>query len=140
MARQINLTVVTPERMVVNDAVDDVTIPGQTGELGVLPEHTFLLSILKTGVLTYHRGGERHLVAISEGYVEVTPERVTVLAKEAERPEEIDLERARQSRDLALKDLRAGQEEVDFTRAIAKLEKAAVRMQVVTKGEESGRE
>ncbi len=136
MAKQINLVIVTPERLVIDEMVDDVAIPGLNGEMGVLPDHTLLLSILETGVLTFQRGGQKSMVAISGGYAEVTPERVTVLASEAESPEEIDIERARLAREHALKEMRAGEQEADFLRAQAKLRKAIVQLQVATKGQE----
>lgn len=138
MAKQINLVVVTPERLVLDELVDDVAIPGLNGELGVLPEHALLLSRLGTGVLTYHRGGQRWMLALSGGYVEVTPDRVTVLADEAEKPEEIDIERARLAREHALRELRAGESEIDFIRAQAKLQKALVQLRVA--GREPERE
>ncbi|MBI3949150.1 MAG: F0F1 ATP synthase subunit epsilon [Acidobacteria bacterium] len=132
----INLVVVTPERLVLDEMVDDVAIPGLNGELGILPGHALLLSMLATGVLTYHKDGQKSLMAISDGYAEVTPEKVTILATEAETPEEIDIERARLAREHALKELRAGEQEADFIRARAKLQKAVVRLQVATRGEE----
>jgi F-type H+-transporting ATPase subunit epsilon len=136
MAQQIRLIVVTPERMVMDEAVDDVAVPGLGGELGVLPEHTLLLSQLQAGVLTYHRDGQRWMLAVSGGYVEVTPQTVSVLAEAAERPEEIDAERARLAREYALKELKAAETEIDFVRAQAKLQKAVTRLQVSGKGPE----
>ncbi|RMG48981.1 MAG: F0F1 ATP synthase subunit epsilon [Acidobacteria bacterium] len=139
MAKQIKLVVVTPERLVFEQMVDDVELPGRGGELGVLAEHALLLSMLDTGVLTYHRDGRREMIAVSGGYVEVRPDCVTVLAETAETPEEIDIERARLAREYALKELRASAEEIDFMRARAKLQKAVVRLYVATGGEEGER-
>jgi F-type H+-transporting ATPase subunit epsilon len=136
MAKQINLVVVTPERLVFDGLVDDVAIPGLNGEFGVLPEHALLLSILETGVLTYHQGGQKYMMAVSGGYAEVTPEKVTVLATEAETPEEINIERARLAREHALKEMKMSEQEIDFIKARAKLQKAVVRLQVATKGQE----
>lgn len=136
MAKQIKLVVVTPERLVLDELVEDVAIPGLNGELGVLPEHTLLLSMLDTGVLTYHQNGYKWMLALSGGYVEVTAEKVTVLANEAEKPEEIDIERARLAREHALKELKAGETEIDFVRAQAKLQKALIQLQVAGKGQE----
>jgi F-type H+-transporting ATPase subunit epsilon len=138
MAKQINLVIVTPERLVMDEMVDDVAIPGQNGELGVLPEHTLLLSMLETGVLTYHQAGQRYMLAISGGYAEVTPEKVTVLADEAERPEEIDIERARLTREHALKELKTGEHEIDFIRTRGRLQKAVVQLQVAGRDQERG--
>jgi F-type H+-transporting ATPase subunit epsilon len=136
MAQQIRLVVVTPERMVMDELVEDVAVPGLGGELGILPEHTFLLSQLQTGVLTYHRDGQRWMLAVRGGYVEVTPQTVSVLAEMAERPEEIDIERARLAREYALKELKAGQTEIDFIRAQADLQHALTQLQVAGKAPE----
>ncbi len=101
MAATIRLELVTPERLVLSEDVDEVIIPGYEGEFGVLPEHTQYLSIVNIGVLRYRKGNEVHKVALSGGFAEVTPERVVVLADTAERAEEIDLERARRAKERA---------------------------------------
>ncbi len=98
MASKIRLELVTPERLVLSEDVDEVIVPGYEGEFGVLPEHTQYLSIVNIGVLRYRKGNEVHKVALSGGFAEVTPERVVVLADTAERAEEIDLERARRAK------------------------------------------
>ncbi len=133
MAAQIQLEVVTPERRVLAEAVDSVTVPGWGGELGILPGHTPLISQLQTGVLSYTRGGETHRLHVSGGFVEVNEDRVSVLAEIAERPEEIDAARARLAREHAEKTLSAwsGTEE-DFEIARARLERSVVRLQLAT--------
>ena len=121
MAEKIQLEVVTPERRVLAEPVDMVTVPGLGGELGILPGHTPLISQLQTGVLTY----------VSGGFVEVRDDHVSVLADVAERPEEIDAARAKLSRDKLEKQLNAwsGSEE-DFEVAKAKLDRSMVRLQL----------
>ena len=99
----IQLEVVTPERRVLAEAVDAVTVPGLNGELGILPGHTPLISQLQTGVLSYTQGGTTHRLHVSGGFVEVNADRVSVLAEVAERPEEIDAARARLAREHAEK-------------------------------------
>jgi F-type H+-transporting ATPase subunit epsilon len=101
MASKIRLELVTPERLVLPEDVDEVIVPGYEGEFGVLPEHTQYLSIVNIGVLRYRKGTEVHKVALGGGFAEVTPERVVVLADTAERAEEIDLDRARRARERA---------------------------------------
>ena len=101
MASTIRLELVTPERLVLSEDVDEVIIPGYEGEFGVLPEHTLYLSIVNIGVLRYRKGTEWYKVALGGGFAEVTPERVVVLADTAERAEEIDLERARRAKERA---------------------------------------
>src|SRR5882762_7436424 len=105
MADKIQLEVVTPERRVLTEPVDMVTVPGLDGELGILPGHTPLISQLQTGVLSYSQSGGNFQLHVSGGFVEVDADRVTVLAEIAERPEEIDAAKARLDRDRLEKQL-----------------------------------
>ncbi len=131
MAQQLQLEVVTPERRVLSEAVDAVTLPGLGGELGILPGHTPLISQLQTGVLSYTTAGKSFQLHVSGGFLEVNDDRVSVLAEVAERPEEIDAARARLAREHVEKQLSAwsGTEE-DFEKARAKLERSVVRLQL----------
>jgi F-type H+-transporting ATPase subunit epsilon len=95
VADRLRLELVTPERRVLSEEVVEVRIPGLLGELGVLPGHTPLLTALGTGPLAYTQGGREHRLALQGGFAEVLPDRVTVLARVAELPAEIDLEAAR---------------------------------------------
>jgi F-type H+-transporting ATPase subunit epsilon len=105
MADKIQLEVVTPERRVLGEPVDMVTVPGLNGEMGILPGHTPLISQLKTGVLSYLQDNRTTQLLVSGGFVEVRDDRVSVLAEIAERPEEIDVAAARVSRDRLEKQL-----------------------------------
>jgi F-type H+-transporting ATPase subunit epsilon len=129
MAQQLQLEVITPQRRVLSEQVDMVTVPGLGGELGILPGHTALISQLKTGVLSYVKAGATSQLHVSGGFVEISDDRVTVLAEVAERPEEIDAARARLARDHVEKQLSAwsGTEE-DFEVARAKLERSMIRL------------
>jgi F-type H+-transporting ATPase subunit epsilon len=137
MADRIHLEVVTPERRVFEADVERVEIPGFDGELGILPGHTELVSLLKpAGLLTYHIGNETGEMAISDGFVEVAGDRVTVLANKASRPEDIDLatalktkERAEQLLQRALAD-----PDADILRAAIELERASVELTIAQKG------
>jgi len=133
MADQIQLEVVTPERRVLAESVDMVTVPGLGGELGILPGHTPLISQLQTGILTYVQEGKGNPLHVSGGFVEVRDDHVSVLADVAERPEEIDAARAKLSRDRLEKQLNTwnGTEE-DFEVARAKLERSVVRLQLAS--------
>ncbi|HYE64836.1 MAG TPA: F0F1 ATP synthase subunit epsilon [Pyrinomonadaceae bacterium] len=133
MADQIQLEVVTPERRVLAESVDTVTVPGLGGELGILPGHTPLISQLQTGVLSYTQNGTTRRLHVSGGFVEVNADRVSVLAEIAEWPEEIDAARARMAREHAEKTLSAwsGTEE-DFEIARARLERSMVRLHLAT--------
>ncbi len=133
MADKLNLEVITPERLVLRESVDEVVLPGLGGELGILPEHTPLISQLQTGVLTYKQGAASKQIHVSGGFVEVQPDSVSVLSDVAERPEEIDLERAQQARERAEKRLKSSGEDIDFRRAELKLQRAMVRIQLAGK-------
>ena len=122
----IRLEVVTPERKVLDENVDSVEVPGLDGELGILPGHTELVSKLKpAGLLTYHIGDTRGQMIISNGYVEVGPTRVTVLADMAAKPEEIDVNEARAEKEHAEKLLQKAMgdsADVSIDEALAQLE------------------
>jgi len=132
MAATIRLELVTPERPLVSEDVEEVVAPGFEGEFGVLPEHTHYLAILSIGVLRYRRGAETRKIAVGGGFAEVTPGRVLVLAEVAERAEEIDVERARRARERAeaalrevsLDDETYGQARAALLRALARLSAA----------------
>ena len=131
MAEKIQLEVVTPERRLLDDPVDMVTVPGLNGELGILPGHTPLISQLKTGVLTYTQDGKSAQLHVSGGFVEVRDDRVSVLAEVAERPEEIDAAKARTTRDRLEKQMGSWTGSEDEL-ALARLEfdRAEVRLQL----------
>ena len=97
----LQLDVITPERRLLSEQADAVTVPGLGGELGILPGHTPLISALKTGVLSYTQGQATRRLLVSGGFVEVNNDRVSVLADLAEFPEEVDAARARAEREEA---------------------------------------
>jgi F-type H+-transporting ATPase subunit epsilon len=132
----LQLDVITPERRLLSEQVDAATVPGLGGELGILPGHTPLISQLKTGVLSYTRGGETRRLLVSGGFVEVNEDRVSVLADLAEFPEEVDAARARLERDEAERRLAAftgPPEELDEARA--QLDRADARLQLAATSE-----
>ena len=133
MADQLQLEVVTPERRVLAEAVNAVTVPGRNGDMQILPGHAALISELQTGVLAYNQGGTAQQLHVSGGFIEVNNDKVSVLAEIAERPEEIDAARARLAREHTEKQLSSwsGSEE-DFEKARAKLERSMVRLQLAS--------
>ena len=133
MADQLQLEVVTPERRVLAEAVNSVTVPGRNGEMQILPGHAALISELQTGVLAYNSGGTAKQLHVSGGFIEVNNDKVSVLAEIAERPDEIDAARARLAREHTEKQLSSwsGSEE-DFEKARAKLERSMVRLQLAS--------
>jgi F-type H+-transporting ATPase subunit epsilon len=92
---KLTLEVVTPERKILSETVDEVVLPGRDGYLGVLPGHAPLLTSLRIGEVEYRQGGEKSYLSLAWGFAEILPEKVTILADVAERPEEIDIERAK---------------------------------------------
>src|SRR5262245_3964124 len=98
MAEQLELQIVTPDRLVLAERVDEVVLPSVEGSMGVLPGHAPLLARLQPGELSYRVGAQTSYLAISGGFAEVLRQGVSVLAETCERPAEIDLERARQAR------------------------------------------
>ena len=97
----LQLQIVSADRSLVNERVDEVEIPGADGYFGVLPGHTPLLALLGAGELWYRQGQEKHYLAIAFGFAEVLPDRVTILAQVAERADEIDVARAEAARKRA---------------------------------------
>ena len=127
----LQLDVITPERRLLSEQVDSVTLPGAGGELGILPGHTPLISELQTGVLSFARGAETRRLLVSGGFVEINEDRVSVLADLAEFPEEIDAARARTEREEAERRLVAftgTPEELETLRA--QLARADTRLQL----------
>lgn len=128
---KIRLDIVTPDRMVLLEWVDEVQIPGQEGYLGVLPGHAPLITELKIGEVSYRQGTEVTYLAVAWGYAEVLPDKVTILAETAERAEEINIQRALDAKARAEKRLaRVNDQEIDFKRAQVSLERALIRIQV----------
>jgi F-type H+-transporting ATPase subunit epsilon len=129
MAENIVLEVVTPEKQVVNESVQMVVSPGELGEFGVLAGHTSFMTTLKTGSLRYtDETGTERFVFVSGGFAEALPDKLTVLAESAERRQDIDVVRAEESAKRAQNRLDAQQDEVDYQRARAALEKALHRL------------
>jgi F-type H+-transporting ATPase subunit epsilon len=128
-----NLTVdiVTAERIVYSqEGVDRVIVPGVVGELGVLPRHAPLMTMIQPGVLRIVKGGEEVEMAITGGFIEVRGNRITVLADAAERAEEVDVARAEEARRRAQERLERREEEVDRAQAEAVLKQALARLKV----------
>jgi F-type H+-transporting ATPase subunit epsilon len=130
---KLALEIVTPDRALVREEVDEVQLPGSQGYLGVLPGHTPLLTMLKVGELWYRIGQEKHYLAIAGGFVEVLPDRVTVLAQIAERAQDIDVARAETAKQRAEERLARPSQDIDLDRARIALMKALIRLQVAAR-------
>jgi F-type H+-transporting ATPase subunit epsilon len=131
----IKLTIVTPERSLVSEDVDELQIPGANGYLGVLPGHAPLFTELRVGELSYRKGSTWTSLVVAWGFAEVLPDQVRVLAETAERASEIDLERAVRSKERAEERLKKTTADIDYDRARIALERAIIRIQVARKNQ-----
>jgi F-type H+-transporting ATPase subunit epsilon len=129
----LQLQIVSADRSLVNEQVDEVQIPGADGYLGILPGHTPLLTTLEVGTLWYRQGSEKHYLLIAFGFAEIQPDRVTILAQTAEKAEEIDLGRAESAKKRAEERLSKPTTDMDFERARIAMLKALVRLQVASR-------
>jgi F-type H+-transporting ATPase subunit epsilon len=131
---KLTLEIVTPDRALVTEQVDEVQLPGSEGYFGVLPGHTPLLASLQVGEMWYRIGQEKFYLAIAFGFVEVLPDRVTVLAQIAERAQDIDVSRAEAAKKRAEERVAtSSQTDVDFERARIALMKSLIRLQVASR-------
>lgn len=126
---KLKLQVVTPTRTVVDSEADEVNLPGELGYLGILPGHTPLITVLKTGVVSYRNGGDERALAVSAGFAEIANDVVTVLADSAEAPAEVDAAAAERERAQAEEEMKAAdRESLDAVRS--RLELAQARLEV----------
>ena len=129
----LHLEIVSADRLLVHDDVDEVEIPGSDGYFGVLPGHTPLLALLQVGELWYRKGAEKVYFSIAFGFAEVQPDRVTILAEIAEKAEEIDVARAETAKRRAEEQLARRTIDMDFERARIELLKSLIRLQVASR-------
>jgi len=129
----LQLQIVSADRALVNETVDEVQIPGANGYLGVLPGHTPLLTTLQVGQLWYRQGAEKHYLSIAFGFAEVQADRVTILAQIAERADELDVTRAEPAKTRAEERLTKPTVDIDFERARIALLKSLIRLQVASR-------
>jgi F-type H+-transporting ATPase subunit epsilon len=131
----LHLEIVTPERRAFEGDVDEVIVPGSEGEMGILPHHAPLISLLGEGVLRLKTGKQEQEFAIFGGFLQVRPDRVVVLAETANLASEIDLERAERARREAERVLEGGfVEPSDLASARAALQRALIRIRVAERG------
>ena len=134
------LEIVTPERLAYSDTVDAVNLPGVEGELGVLPHHAPLVSMLGVGELRIRKGGAEESFAIVGGFLQVRPDRVVVMAETADLASDIDLEKALEARHEAERALEgaAQTDAVDLAAARAQLQQALLRIRVAERRHREG--
>jgi F-type H+-transporting ATPase subunit epsilon len=124
------IEIVTPTKLLVKDAAEEAQIPGLSGYLGILPGHAPLLTELAVGTITYKASGTTHTLSVAWGFAEVLPDKLTILAEAAERPQEIDVARAQQAKDRAEERLKSNDPQVDYRRAEDALQRAETRLNV----------
>ena len=134
MAETFKLEIVTPEKKVVDTTAEEMQIPGKNGYLGILPGHAPLITELAVGEITFKESSasssNEQRLAVAWGFAEVLPDKVTILAETAERPAEIDVDRARKSKERAEQMLTSGDPHVDVERALDSLHRAETRLEV----------
>ncbi len=140
MAETFQLEIVTPEKKVVETTAEEVQIPGKNGYLGILPGHAPLITDghapliteLSVGEITFRENSIEQKLAVAWGFAEILPNKVTILAETAERPSEINVERARQAKERAEQRLTSGDTAVDVDRALDALHRAQARLDVAS--------
>lgn len=130
MANTFQLEIVTPSRLLMMDAAEEAQIPGASGYLGILPGHAPLITEVAVGVITYKSNGTSHTLSVAWGFAEVLPDKVTILAEAAERPQEIDVARAEKAKARAEDRLKSNSPDVDYGRADDALRRAETRLNV----------
>jgi F-type H+-transporting ATPase subunit epsilon len=133
MPDTFKIEIVTPEKMVVKDEAEEMQIPGKNGYLGILPGHAPLITELAVGEITYRKGGSTQYLSVAWGFAEVLPDKVTILAETAERPDEINVSRAQEAKQRAEEEFKAGKTEYDFTKAEDDLKRAETRLDVANR-------
>ncbi|MBO0911904.1 MAG: F0F1 ATP synthase subunit epsilon [Acidobacteria bacterium] len=130
MPDSFQLEIVTPEKLVVRDTVEEVQIPGANGYVGILPGHAPMITELGAGEISYRSGTQIHRFATAWGFAEVLPDKVTVLAETVEPASEIDLPRARQSLTRAEDALKSAASEEEVTKDLGKIRREQARISV----------
>uniref|UniRef100_C5D989 ATP synthase epsilon chain n=2 Tax=Geobacillus TaxID=129337 RepID=C5D989_GEOSW len=130
MMKTIKVSVVTPDGPVYEADVEMVSTKAKSGELGILPGHIPLVAPLEISAVRLKKGGETKYIAVSGGFLEVRPDKVTILAQSAEKAEDIDVARAKAAKERAERRLQSKQDDIDFKRAELALKRAINRLNV----------
>ena len=130
MADTLHLQIITPDKLLVREDADSVQIPGKGGYLGILPGHAPLITELMIGEISFSKGATTQYFAVSWGFAEVLPDKVTILADTAERAEDINVTRAQEAKARAEQELKAAGPELDYDAVNFALRRAEVRLEV----------
>ncbi|MBI2589659.1 ATP synthase F1 subunit epsilon [Candidatus Berkelbacteria bacterium] len=130
MSPRLKIEIITPERIVYRGEADGISLPGQGGELTILPGHVPLISALKSGEITLHTGSDRRHMAIHGGFVEVDQQSVRLLTDSAELEEEIDERRAHEAVERARRARDQAKDDITTADALGALERALTRLKL----------
>jgi F-type H+-transporting ATPase subunit epsilon len=130
MADTLQLEIVTPEKQLVHEPADDITIPGKAGDIDVLPGHAPLITELTIGEITYKHGSATEHISVAWGFAEVLPDKVTILAQTAERAQDIDVKRAQEAKTRAEAALQHAAPDLDYDATLNAIKRAEVRLKV----------
>jgi F-type H+-transporting ATPase subunit epsilon len=130
MADTLQLQIVTPDKLLVKEQADEVTIPGKAGDIGVLPGHAPLITELTIGEIAYQHSGKTEHLSVAWGFAEVLPDKVTILAQTAERASEIDLKRAQEAKARAEDALKNAGPDFDYEANLNAIKRAEIRIKV----------
>jgi F-type H+-transporting ATPase subunit epsilon len=133
MADTLHLQIITPDKLLVREDADSVQIPGKGGYLGILPGHAPLITELMIGEISFSKGGTTQYFAVSWGFAEVLPDKVTILADTAERAEDINVTRAQEAKARAEQELKAAGPDLDYDAVNFALRRAEVRLEVAAR-------
>lgn len=128
--KTLTVSVVTPDGPVLEDTYDMVSCVAENGELGILPGHVPLVAPLTISAIRLKRENSTDQIAVNGGFLEVRPDKVTILAQSAEKPTDIDIERAKEAKTRAEQRLQSEEDHIDFKRAELALKKAMNRLKV----------
>ncbi|WP_188456664.1 F0F1 ATP synthase subunit epsilon [Virgibacillus oceani] len=129
--KTLTVSVVTPDGPVLEDSFEMVSCKAESGELGILPGHIPLVAPLTISAVRLKNGNDSKRLAVSGGFLEVRPEKVTILAQSAETPSDINVERAKEAKSRAEQRLQSKQDDIDFQRAELALKRAMNRLDIV---------
>ncbi len=134
MGDKLKLEIVSPDKLILSEEVDEVVVPGIQGQFGVLPGHTSLLATLDVGELIYKKETTTGYIFVNAGYAEVSDDKITILADSSERASDIDVTRAEESRqraeDRVVRAPTGIEMTIDLERAEIALKKSLVRLQI----------
>lgn len=131
--KQILLEIVTPKKTVFKEKVDVLEAPAVDGLIGILPRHAPLITALKTGLIRIKQETKERYISVSEGIMDVKPDQVNIVARTAELPEEIDVDRAKKAKERAEERLEESSSKIDQARAEGALERAMARIKAAEK-------